>query len=180
MNRKEKDGYVPAAAMAAHAKALDFKKNTHGVGSAAMEAERARSNRGEAGYTLTELLVVIVVLALIAAAVTPQILGRFNTAKTRTAQLHADTLAAALDDFFIDVGRYPTAEEGITALLTAPPTAGGWSGPYVRSARTLTDPWGRQFLVLPPPANNLPPNVVSLGADGVEGGEGVDADIRST
>jgi len=61
----------------------------------------------DAGYTLTELLVVIVVLALIAAAVTPQILGRFNTAKTRTAQLQTNTLAGALDDFFIDVGRYP-------------------------------------------------------------------------
>ena len=76
--------------------------------------------RSEAGYTLTELLVVIVVLALIAAAVTPQILGRFNTAKTRTAQLQANTLAAALDDFFIDNGRYPTTEEGIEERSLCP------------------------------------------------------------
>ena len=134
----------------------------------------------EAGYTLTELLVVIVVLALIAAAVTPQILGRFNTAKTRTAQLHVDTLAAALDDFFIDVGRYPSAEEGIQALLEAPANARGWSGPCARAGRSLVDPWGRQFVISAPAANNLPPNVVSLGADGAEGGEKADADIRST
>jgi general secretion pathway protein G len=145
-----------------------------------MKLNKTSPNHSEAGYTLTELLVVIVVLALIAAAVTPQILGRFNTAKTRTAQLHADTLSAALDDFFIDVGRYPTAEEGVQALLTAPETASGWSGPYVRSERTLIDPWGRKFLVSPPAASNLPPSVVSLGADGAEGGEGADADIRST
>jgi general secretion pathway protein G len=135
--------------------------------------------KSEGGYTLTELLVVIVVLALIAAAVTPQILGRFNTAKTRTAQLHADTLAAALDDFFIDVGRYPTPEEGIGSLLEAPASAPGWSGPYVRSQRSLTDPWSRSYLIAAPQAANMPPSVLSLGADGAEGGEGADADIRS-
>jgi general secretion pathway protein G len=139
-----------------------------------------RSSGSEAGYTLTELLVVIVVLALIAAAVTPQILGRFNNAKTRTAQLHADTLSAALDDFFIDVGRYPTPEEGIGALLAAPDAAAGWRGPYVRSEKTLADPWGRRFLIAPPATANLPPAILSLGADGAEGGEGPDADIRST
>lgn len=133
----------------------------------------------EAGYTLTELLVVIVVLALIAAAVTPQILGRFNTAKTRTAQLQANTLAAAMDDFFIDVGRYPTTEEGIDALLTAPTGNKSWAGPYVRSEHTLMDPWDRKYVVGQPAAANQPPPVLSLGADGSEGGEGADADIRS-
>jgi general secretion pathway protein G len=149
-----------------------------------MRRQKARTKRAsgnpEAGYTLTELLVVIVVLALIAAAVTPQILGRFNNAKTRTAQLHADTLAASLDDFFIDVGRYPTSEEGIDALLTAPTGTNGWRGPYVRSEKTLIDPWGRKFVVAPSTTANAPPSVVSLGADGAEGGEGADADIRST
>jgi general secretion pathway protein G len=133
----------------------------------------------EAGYTLTELLVVIVVLALIAAAVTPQILGRFNTAQTRTAKLQANTLSAALDDFFIDVGRYPTPEEGVDALLAAPPGAGAWNGPYVRSERTLLDPWERKYVVSPPAASNQPPFILSLGADGKEGGEGADADVRS-
>lgn len=133
----------------------------------------------EAGYTLTELLVVIVVLALIAAAVTPQILGRFNTAQTRTAKLQANTLSAALDDFFIDVGRYPTPEEGVDALLSAPPGVGAWNGPYVRSERTLLDPWERKYLIERPETANRPPSIVSLGADGKEGGEGADADVRS-
>jgi general secretion pathway protein G len=133
----------------------------------------------EAGYTLTELLVVIVVLALIAAAVTPQILGRFNTAQTRTAKLQANTLSAALDDFFIDVGRYPTPEEGVDALLAAPPGLDAWNGPYVRSERTLLDPWERKYIVAPPAASNQPPFILSLGADGKEGGEGADADVRS-
>lgn len=134
----------------------------------------------EAGYTLTEMLVVIVVLALIAAAVTPQVLSRFNSAKTRTAQLQADVLASALDDFFIDVGRYPTPEEGSRALLETPPAAEGWSGPYVRSMKSLTDPWGRPFIVVPSETSSRPPAVSSFGADGVEGGQGADADIRST
>lgn len=134
----------------------------------------------EAGYTLTELLVVIVVLALIAAAVTPQLLGRFNTAKTRTAQLQANTLAAALDDFFIDIGRYPTPDEGVDALLNAPSGLKSWTGPYVRSERTLIDPWERKYLIGQPAANNQPPPVLSLGEDGAEGGEGADADIRSS
>lgn len=138
------------------------------------------ASHGEAGYTLTELLVVIVVLALIAAAVTPQIMGRFNSAKTRTAQLHANTLSAAMDDFFIDVGRYPTPDEGIIALLEPPPSAVGWIGPYVRSERSLVDPWGRRYVILAPSAPNTPPSVASFGADGTEGGDGVDADIGSS
>lgn len=138
-----------------------------------------RKHMRDSGYTLTELLVVIVVLALIAAAVTPQILGRFNTAKTRTAQLQANTLAAALDDFFIDVGRYPTPEEGIDALLQAPQGMTSWNGPYVRSARTLVDPWEQKYLIGLPAASNQPPPVISLGADGREGGEGPDSDVRS-
>lgn len=140
---------------------------------------QTRMLTSQGGYTLTELLVVIVVLALIAAAVTPQILGRFNTAKVRTAQLQANTLAAALDDFFIDVGRYPTSEEGVDALFAAPASAKSWNGPYVRSERTLIDPWERKYVIGAPLAANRPPPIVSFGADGSEGGEGADADVRS-
>jgi general secretion pathway protein G len=144
------------------------------------EERAARRRQSTAGYTLTELLVVIVVLSLVAAAITPQILGRFNTAKMRTAQLHVDTLSAALDDFYIDVGRYPTTEEGVAALLAAPAGASGWNGPYVRSERSLIDPWGRGFVIAPATGPNEPPRVLSLGADGADGGEGVDADVVSS
>lgn len=131
----------------------------------------------EAGYTLTELVIVIAVLGILAAAITPAVLGRFNTSQERSAALQAGTLAAAMDEFFVDVGRYPTVEEGIEALLTAPSDIEGWSGPYVRSERTLNDPWGNPYVIVPSDSDNVPPSIVSYGADGAVGGEGRAADI---
>jgi general secretion pathway protein G len=124
--------------------------------------------------------VVIAVLSLVAAAITPQLIGRFNNAKARTAQLHVNTLAAAMDDFFIDTGRYPTADEGLRALVTAPGNAPGWRGPYVRSEQSLIDPWGRPFILSGNPSPTGAPLVMSLGADGAEGGSGVDSDVTSS
>jgi general secretion pathway protein G len=138
--------------------------------------QNAPDRHKDGGYTLTELLVVIVVLAMVAAAVTPQVFNRFSSAQSRSAMLQANTLSAALDEFFLDVGRYPTPEEGVAALLEQPATAPGWRGPYVRSGRNLEDPWGRRFLLRTAAAGH-PPSVVSLGADGAEGGDGVNADI---
>lgn len=135
-------------------------------------------NNKQAGYTLTELLVVIAILAMIAAAVTPQIMGRFNTAKIRTAQLQVATVSAALDDFYLDVGRYPSAEESLNALLVAPTGAVGWQGPYVRSRQTLTDPWGGEFQLRSSDEASTP-YVLSLGSDGMEGGDGAAGDIAS-
>ncbi|EAP91275.1 type II secretion systen protein G [Oceanicaulis sp. HTCC2633] len=131
----------------------------------------------EAGYTLTELVIVIAVLGILAAAITPAVLGRFNTSQERSAALQAGTLAAAMDEFFVDVGRYPTVEEGIEALLTAPSDIEGWSGPYVRSERTLNDPWGNPYVIVPSDSDNVPPSIVSYGADGAAGGEGRATDI---
>lgn len=139
-----------------------------------------RGKRGCEGYTLAELLVVIAVLSLVAAAITPQLIGRFNNAKSRTAQLHVNMLAAALDDFYIDTGRYPTADEGLRSLATAPGNAPGWRGPYVRSEQNLIDPWGRPFVLSNGTSATGAPLVVSFGADGVEGGAGVDGDITSS
>ena len=119
----------------------------------------------------------IVVLALVSAAITPAVLNRLGAAKTRTAALHAESLAASLDFFFIDLGRYPTEAEGLQALITAPSGVAGWTGPYVRSGRNLVDPWGRPY-VYQPTGPNTPPLVVSLGADGEPGGDGAAADIR--
>lgn len=131
----------------------------------------------EAGYTLTELVIVIAVLGILAAAITPAVLGRFNTSQERSAALQAGTLAAAMDEFFVDVGRYPTVEEGIEALLAAPSDIEGWSGPYVRSERTLNDPWGNPYVIVPSDSDNVPPSIVSYGSDGAVGGEGRAADI---
>jgi general secretion pathway protein G len=141
------------------------------------EQKQSENPSKEAGYTLTELVIVIAVLGILAAAITPAVLGRFNTSQQRSAALQAGTLAAAMDEFFVDIGRYPTAEEGVQALLTTPSDLAGWSGPYVRSERTLSDPWGNAYVIVPSESDNVPPSIVSYGSDGASGGEGLAADI---
>ena len=134
------------------------------------------SKASQAGFTITEMLIVLVMLGLIAAAISPAIMGRFDNAKVRAANLQLETLSASLDAFLVDVGRYPTEEEGLDALLTAPPAAPGWAGPYVRSRRGLTDPWG-ELVRYGQSADGLP-YVASFGADKVEGGVGSSADLQ--
>jgi general secretion pathway protein G len=129
----------------------------------------------QSGYTITELLVVLVVLGLIAAAITPQVMGRMDSSKIRAARLQLDTTLSALDSFLIDVGRYPTEEEGLRGLLVEPPGAKGWAGPYVRSNRNLVDPWGQSLLFAIDSEGQA--QVRTLGADGKEGGEGNDGDL---
>jgi general secretion pathway protein G len=129
----------------------------------------------QAGYTVTELLVVLVILGLIAAAISPQIIGRLDSSKVRAARLQLDVVLSSLDAFFVDVGRYPTTEEGVNALLAAPPNAPGWAGPYARSARNVTDPWGRQLTYTIDDAGAA--SVKTLGADGKAGGTGTAADL---
>lgn len=127
-----------------------------------------------AGFTLTELLVVMVILGLLAAAVTPQVIGRLDSSKVRAARLQMDTLGSALELYKVDIGTYPAETEGLAALLAAPPGATGWDGPYVRSARTVIDPWQRPFLFSVSGNRYV---LRSLGADGAEGGSGHDADF---
>ena len=129
-----------------------------------------------AGFTLLELLVVLVVLGLLAAVVTPQVMNLFSGAKTDTARLQAESLATAVSYFHIDTGVYPSTEEGLQALWTRPPQARNWRGPYVRKAEHLRDPWGQVWRYRVPGAA-APYDIYSLGADGREGGEGENADI---
>lgn len=131
----------------------------------------------DAGYTITELLVVLVILGLIAAAISPQILGRLDTSKSKSARLQLDVVLSALDAFHVDVGRYPTIAEGVDALLVQPDKTDGWAGPYLRSKRNLTDPWGAKLRYEQDDQGRA--LVTTYGADGKEGGEGVDADLRA-
>lgn len=134
---------------------------------------QAKKNNPQSGYTLTELVVVIVVLGLVAAAVTPQVVGRFRRSKSQSALLQMQTLAAAVDMFYVDMGRYPTEAENIGALWTAPADGAGlnaWGGPYVREQKTLIDPWGEQFIYTPPDSVLSGYQLKSLGVDKVEGG----------
>ncbi len=141
-----------------------------------------RCLRAERGLTLIEILVVIIVLGLLAGLVAPQIIGRVSEARSATAHTQIELLSVALDNYRLDNGRYPTTDQGLAALRTRPtadPLPPNWRGPYLRKA-VPTDPWNRPYLYRSPGIENPQGyDLLTLGADGVPGGEGEDADIMS-
>jgi general secretion pathway protein G len=128
------------------------------------------------GFTLVELLVVIAILGLVMSLVGPQILKKFAAAKGDTAALQINDFGASLDLFFLDVGRYPTTEEGLDALLAAPGNLAEWSGPYLRKNFVPKDPWGHPY-AYKSPGDHGAYDLWSLGADGASGGSQLDADV---
>jgi general secretion pathway protein G len=134
--------------------------------------------RRDEGYTLIEMLVVIGIIALIAAVLTPQLLGQMSRARAKTAQLQLDSVAAAVELFRSDVGRYPTSQEGLQALLTDPGNVEGWTGPYLKDARGLKDPWN-STMIYQLEADGLHFKVISYGGDGKVGGVGADRDLQA-
>jgi general secretion pathway protein G len=130
-----------------------------------------------AGFTLIELMIVLFILGLLAALVAPRLMGRVGKAKQKTAQTQIQMLATALDLYHLDVGRYPTEEEGLKSLYAKPESLSGWSGPYMDKA-VPKDPWGRDY-VYKCPGEHGPYDLSSLGADGQPGGEGENADISN-
>ncbi len=143
-----------------------------------VRAKRVRRSGREDGYTLTEMLVVIGIIGMIAAFLTPNIINQFARAKAKAAQLQLDTLAANIESFSSDVGRYPTEKEGLDALAVQPGGVDGWTGPYVRDRKMLNDPWGRP-IIYTVDADKRVFEVESLGADGKTGGDGVNRDLKS-
>ncbi len=135
-----------------------------------------RKNR-QAGFTLIELMIVLFILGLLAALVAPRLMGRVGKAKQKTAQAQIQMLATALDLFHLDVGRYPSDEEGLKVLYQAPENVPGWAGPYLDKA-VPKDPWGREY-VYKCPGEHGPYDLVSYGADGQPGGEGENADVTN-
>ncbi|MEM7569580.1 MAG: type II secretion system major pseudopilin GspG [Pseudomonadota bacterium] len=131
-----------------------------------------------AGVTLLELLVVITILGLLTAAIGTVALNYLGGAKSDTTALKVDGALAALDYFRLDVGRYPTQQEGLEALWSAPPGVEAWKGPYVQKAEALVDAWDAP-LKYRIPGESAPVEIYSFGADGVEGGEDDAADITS-
>jgi len=128
--------------------------------------------KSDEGYTLTEMLVVIGIICLIAAVLTPAVLGQMNHARIKTAQLQLDVVVANVETFRSDVGRYPTREEGLRALLVEPAGLEGWAGPYVKE-KSLKDPWGGDLIYLPD-ADTRSFRIESLGPTGKAGGSGAD------
>ena len=136
------------------------------------------------GFTLIELVVVIIVLGLLAGLVGPRILGRLSEAKTGTARTQIELLGVALDSYRLDNGSYPTTEQGLEALRERPvrePVPANWKGPYLRKAVPL-DPWGRPYLYAVEAAGGAAAGfeLGTLGKDGKPGGEGEDADLSGS
>lgn len=135
------------------------------------------------GFTLIELVVVIIVLGLLAGLVGPRIMGRLSEAKTTTARTQIDLLGVALDSYRLDNGNYPTTEQGLAALRDRPardPVPANWGGPYLRKA-IPTDPWGRAYIYSVEPGQAAAGfELKTLGKDGKAGGEGEDADITGS
>jgi general secretion pathway protein G len=137
-----------------------------------------KPRRRQLAFTLIELLVVLVILGLLAGLVGPRVLKYLGGAKTDTAQLQIEELGAGLDLYHLEVGRYPSSDEGLQALATAPPGVAGWNGPYLKKKDIPLDPWGNAYYYKYP-GENGDYDLYSLGRDNVDGGEGEDADVVS-
>lgn len=141
-----------------------------------MRLNRIRSNRRLHAFTLIELMVVILILAILAALIVPRVVGRQDEAKRSKAAADISSLSSALQQFRLDCDRYPSTEEGLMALRQAPPDVNNWKGPYLQKA-IPTDPWGNEYVYEYPGADEESYVLLSFGADGVEGGENNNADI---
>ncbi|MBD3670662.1 MAG: type II secretion system major pseudopilin GspG [Gammaproteobacteria bacterium] len=141
-----------------------------------MEVITVTGNR-KAGFTLVELLIVLLIVSLLAALVGPTLYQKINPAKESAAKAQIQNFSTALDSFLVDVGRYPTNREGLESLFYRPDGLQGWNGPYVKK-EIPNDPWNHPY-VYQRPGRNGPYEILSYGADGVEGGEDENRDITN-
>jgi general secretion pathway protein G len=129
------------------------------------------------GFTLLELLVVMVIIGLLAAYVGPKYFAQIGKSEIKTTKAQIVGLEKALQQYRLDVGRYPTTEQGLAALMTKPANVNKWAGPYLE--KTLpADPWGRPYVFVSP-GEHGDFDISSTGRDGRPGGDGLDADITS-
>lgn len=133
--------------------------------------------RRESGFTLLELLVVLVIIGLLASFVAPKYFSQIGKSEARAAEAQIHGLRRALDQFRIDTGHYPQAEHGLTALTARPPNEPKWNGPYLERSVPF-DPWDRPYLYKSP-GEHGDYDLVSYGKDGQPGGSGEAADITS-
>lgn len=146
------------------------------------DAERGKRSPfkavGARGFTLLELLVVLVILGLLASLVGPQVLKQLGSSKTKTAVLQIEELSSALDLYRLEVGGYPKSSKGLRALIEKPSDAPNWNGPYLTKKVIRKDPWGFEYHYVFP-GENGEFDLFSLGADDQQGGEGENQDVVS-
>ena len=130
-----------------------------------------------AAFTLLELLVVVAIIGLLAGYVGPKYFGQLGKAEVKAARAQIDGIEKALDQYRLDVGTYPSTEQGLNALVTQPPGVAKWAGPYLKKGLPL-DPWSKPYLYKSP-GDHSDVDVYSYGRDGVPGGSGEDADITN-
>lgn len=138
-----------------------------------------KHSRAHSGFTLIEMLVVLVIIGMLAGLVGPKLFGRVDSSKVKTAEVQVKMFKGSLETFRLDVGRFPTPAEGLLALNTAPSeerAKARWRGPYLDQEVPM-DPWGNPYVYSLPGTNNQPFALYSLGGDGKRGGEGTDADV---
>ena len=141
--------------------------------------ERPKHRAGKAsGFTLLELLVVMVIIGLLAGFVAPRYFAQVGKSQVKVARAQVDALDKALDQFRLDVGRYPTTEEGLQVLVTQPNGEAAWAGPYLKKG-VPADPWGRPYVYQQPGAHTGDFDLFSYGKDGRAGGNGEDADVTN-
>ena len=136
-----------------------------------------RQRRTQDGFTLLELLVVLVVLGLLAGIVAPRYFSQLGRSEAKVARAQIEGLAKALDLYRLEVGRYPSSEQGLQALVSAPTDEARWSGPYLQK-KVPDDPWGHAYIYRYP-GENGEYDLLSLGKDGQPGGDGENAEITS-
>jgi general secretion pathway protein G len=142
-------------------------------------ARRGLMRSGSPGFTLIEMLVVLVIIGLIMGLVGPRVLNYLTDARVQAAKLQIQALSNSLDLYYLDAGRYPSTSEGLAALVRRPGNQEVWNGPYLKNGMVPVDPWKNEYIYRSP-AENAPYEIISLGSDGREGGTGSAADIKST
>ena len=161
--------------------------DTHGATWAAASRSRCEAqtfsdrtgprSRSQRGFTLLELLVVVVIIGLLAGLVAPKYFDQVGKSNTRIARAQIDALEKALDQYRLDMGTYPTSDQGLQALVAKPNGAERWQGPYLKKA-VPPDPWGRPYRYRGP-GEHGDYDLYSLGADGQPGGTGENIDVAS-
>jgi general secretion pathway protein G len=137
-----------------------------------------KTNRRQAGVTLIEMMVVVVIIALFAALVLPRMMGQADKARKTAARAQINAFMTALGSYKLDTSSYPTTEQGLQALRAKPENVNNWQGPYT-DKEIDNDPWGHPYVYRFPGEHGDEPDITCYGADGQPGGDGMNADIVS-